>query len=219
MCHSGDNFNAPEMAVWYNKFMGGTDVFDRIRLTVLYSMERHVICQKWWQKYFWGIFDMAVTNAYICWKSVDVKRRSHEQFIEELHKGLVNNCFDVSNSWGITDVPPPLTRTPKKVKNTIQLTPQLELSPQIVREHKLVAYKSTLEYAYAIKSKSTKPRKRFTKRCQQCLSEKIPDNFTSFVCTGCNHTWLCNVNSRNCFVKWHVQMAEKVKMERLRIQV
>ena len=38
-------------------------------------------CHKWWHKCFWGIMDGALVNAFICWRSVDPKRRTHMRFM------------------------------------------------------------------------------------------------------------------------------------------
>ena len=52
-------------------------------------------------KYFWALMDAAVANAYLCWKSVDPKKRTHYEFMELLHDGIVNNKFDTMGSWGL----------------------------------------------------------------------------------------------------------------------
>jgi hypothetical protein len=100
------NYTAPFQAKPYNQFMGGTDVWDRMRLLHHYSLEKHVVCHKWWQKMFWGLFDACLANAYVCWKSVAPTKRTHIDFMHEVHQALVNNTFDEANCWGNKITPP-----------------------------------------------------------------------------------------------------------------
>ena len=112
-------YKAPSMASPYNQFMGGTDVWDRMRLLHHYSLEKHIVCPKWWQKMFWGLFDACVANAFVCWRSVAPTKRTHIQFMHDLHQALVNNCFDETNSWGNKINPPPAVQVKvDKVFNT-----------------------------------------------------------------------------------------------------
>ena len=92
-------FATGKMVRPYNRYMGGTDMWDKLRMALFYSIEAVSHCHKWWQKCFWGLVDGALVNAFICWRSVDPSRRTHMKFMLSLHQALVNNQFDTTGTW------------------------------------------------------------------------------------------------------------------------
>ena len=46
-------FKTGQMVVPYNRYMGGTDLWDKMRMALFYSLEATSHCHKWWQKCFW----------------------------------------------------------------------------------------------------------------------------------------------------------------------
>ena len=93
-------YKTGKMVVPYNRYMGGTDLWDKMCTALFYSLEATSHCHKWWQKCFWGIIDGALVNAYICWRSVDPSRRTHMKFMLSIHQALVNNQWDTAGTWG-----------------------------------------------------------------------------------------------------------------------
>ena len=83
------SIQCPCICVQYNKGMGGTDTFDQLRLS-RYSIETKVITMgKWWTKLYWGLFDMALTNAYVIYKYFNAGV-SHLDFLMKLQGQMVN---------------------------------------------------------------------------------------------------------------------------------
>ena len=52
--------SAPQVAVDYNKYMGGVDQLDSLRGTA----SCNIMSMKWWHALFWWILDMAMVNAH-----------------------------------------------------------------------------------------------------------------------------------------------------------
>ena len=100
-------FKTGKMVVPYNRYMGGTDLWDKMRMALFYSLESTSHCHKWRQKCFWGLIDGALVNAYICWRSVDPSRRTHMKFMLSIHQALVNNQWDTLGTWGAKSLLPP----------------------------------------------------------------------------------------------------------------
>ena len=51
---------APQVAVDYNKYMGGVDQLDSLRGTATCN----IMSMKWWHALFWWILDTAMVNAH-----------------------------------------------------------------------------------------------------------------------------------------------------------
>jgi hypothetical protein len=211
------NYRAPNMAWPYNKFMGGTDLWDKLRLLQQYSLERHVVNHKWWKKYFWALMDAAIANAFLCWKSVDPKKRSHYDFMELLHDGMVSNKFDTLGSWGLVPLALPkkakihVPKTPSKkpaAQSAEELAHTQVLSPTITDHHIHISWKNTAEYQLGVRTKGINPKSKPRKRCMQCKEDGVPDKWSYYVCTGCNNTFLCR---GPCFTRWHTRLAKTIK--------
>jgi hypothetical protein len=80
----------PKIAVDYNRFMGNTDLHNRLRA---YKTVRRPHQPKWTKKIIEFIIDICHTNAFIIWKRYQAKsdrgRRTRERFLTELIEGLI----------------------------------------------------------------------------------------------------------------------------------
>jgi hypothetical protein len=99
----------PELVASYNQYMGGVDGHDQLRLQ-RYSVQRSLCVKKYYKSLFFGLFDMALVNAYVvhreyCKSSLQ-KPRSHAQFRMLLHEQLIN-----LSAADFDDVPSPETPT------------------------------------------------------------------------------------------------------------
>jgi hypothetical protein len=196
-------------------------------------MEKHVVCHKWWQKMFWGLFDACLANAYVCWRSVAPAKRTHIEFMHEVHQALVNNTFDEANCWGNKITPPPRVQqkvekvftTPKKKRVATATTPTAAgivlpatatLSPNLLRNHGLTQYSSTERYAKELQHNLKTARKgnrAVQKRCRVCLKDKKPNVFSTWCCVACNYAFLCHSDKRDCFVRHHCALNNAVENE------
>ncbi|XP_026735864.1 piggyBac transposable element-derived protein 4-like [Trichoplusia ni] len=82
-------YNCPQMIPEYTKRMGGVDRFDQKRTP--YAVGRK--SKKWWKRIFYFLIDLAITNAYILYKS---NSRVHNVMTQKyfriaLSKELINN--------------------------------------------------------------------------------------------------------------------------------
>jgi hypothetical protein len=111
----------PEFVDLYNQYMGGVDGHDQLRLQ-RYSVQRSLCVKKYYKSLFFGLFDMALVNAYVihsqyC-KSTLQKPLSHAQFRMLLHEQLINLTADE-----FEDVPcpptPNTTRSPHLGRSTV----------------------------------------------------------------------------------------------------
>ena len=57
--------SAPTGLASYVAHMGAVDIFDQTKLARSGSLELNMVTNKWWHKLFWGLLDMAITNAWI----------------------------------------------------------------------------------------------------------------------------------------------------------
>ena len=98
---SSTDVSCPEFIASYNKYMNGVDAHDQLRLQ-RYSVQRALRFKKYYKTLFFGLFDMALVNAYIvhceyC-KSTSTKPMSHAKFRLLLHEQLIkltNKDFDL----------------------------------------------------------------------------------------------------------------------------
>ena len=212
-------FKTGKMVRPYNKYMGGTDMWDKLRMALFYSIENVTHCHKWWQKCFWGLIDGALVNAYICWRSIDPSRRTHMKFMLSIHQGLVHNTFDTTGTWGAVAFRDPAYK-PKRTPTTpataatpprpIVMMPKITSPGQV--KHELVVLTKTTYWQNKIRRREIKANKRANSRCVHCRKQGRKDSFTKWVCVGCQFVPLCNsktkrsVNKQDCFAKYHQDM-------------
>ncbi len=89
---SSTDVPCPEFVACYNKYMNGVDAHDQLRLQ-RYSVQRSLRFKKYYKTLFFGLFDMALVNAYIvhceyC-KSTSTQHMSHAKFRLLLHEQLI----------------------------------------------------------------------------------------------------------------------------------
>ena len=79
----------PEIIEDYNTFMGGVDMADQAMC--YYSLGRKTV--KWWRRVFWRLHDMAITNAFVIYKTNNAtslqKLQTNRQFRLTLAEKLV----------------------------------------------------------------------------------------------------------------------------------
>jgi hypothetical protein len=87
--------------------MGGVDRCDQLRGS--YSVEAAIKTGFWYKKCFFGIFGIAVSNAYILWREGGERMRKnqiHSHFMQELFQALVGAPREESRAH-TTPAPPP----------------------------------------------------------------------------------------------------------------
>ena len=213
-------FTTSKMVKPYNRYMGGTDMWDKLRMALFYSIEAVTHCHKWWQKCWWGLVDGALVNAFICWRSVDPKRRTHMKFMLSIHQALVNNQFDTTGTWGPNALKDPVLKprarkdqTPKSPNKPIVMMPKITSPTQV--KHELVVLTKTKFWQNKLRRREIKSNKRANKRCVYCRQEGRKDSFTKWVCAGCGFVPLCNIKTKrsikqDCFRKYHEQLRIEV---------
>jgi hypothetical protein len=82
----------PQMVVDYQRYMGGVDIHDQLRLQ-RYSVQMAFVFKKYYKSIFLGFLDIALVNAYIVWK-IYAKQQGlptppHDVFLESLQKQLL----------------------------------------------------------------------------------------------------------------------------------
>lgn len=80
----------PDSVHQYNKFMGGVDQHDQLRMA--YDVGRN--SKKWWRYLFWFFVNSAMVNAFILYRDVSrrrvsKKRFTHLDFCMELARGII----------------------------------------------------------------------------------------------------------------------------------
>ena len=206
-------FKTGKMVRPYNKYMGGTDMWDKLRMALFYSLEAVTHCHKWWQKLFWGLIDGALVNAYICWRSVDPARRTHMKFMLSVHQALVHNTFDTTGTWGALATRDPITAARNK-KTPSPATPPhpIVMLPKVTSpgnvKHELVVLSKTKYWQNKIRRREVKANTRGNTRCVYCRKQGRKDQFTKWACAGCGFVPLCNTKtkrkqSQDCFKRYH----------------
>ena len=205
-------FKTGKMVRPYNKYMGGTDMWDKLRMALFYSLEAVTHCHKWWQKLFWGLIDGALVNAYICWRSVDPTRRTHVKFMLAVHQALVNNTFDETGTWGAVSMREPQTAAKRKTPSPATPPHPIVMLPKVTSpgavKHELVVLAKTKYWQNKIRRREVKANTRANTRCVYCRKQGRKDQFTKWACAGCGFVPLCNVKTKrkqtqDCFQRFH----------------
>ena len=97
----------PSMVVDYQRWMGGVDIHDQLRLQ-RYSIQLYMYFKKYYKSIFLGLLDVALVNAYILFKAYakqqGLPKPAHDKFLETLQAQLVTmtaedfDAIDVSPS-------------------------------------------------------------------------------------------------------------------------
>lgn len=84
----------PEIAREYNEHKDAVDQFDKLVLKANYSVEQEVVARRWWVKWYWGMVDAVLANAWILYDIIhsgEEKRLNHMEFLISIQTGLVEN--------------------------------------------------------------------------------------------------------------------------------
>ena len=83
---------APSCVVDYQRWMGGVDIHDQLRLQ-RYSIQLAFVFKKYYKSIFLGLVDIALVNAYIVWKmyakTQGLPVPAHDMFLEKLQTQLL----------------------------------------------------------------------------------------------------------------------------------
>jgi len=189
--------SCPDFVVQYNNFMNGVDAHDQLRLQ-RYSVQRSLISKKYYKSLFYGLFDMALVNAYIVHKlyckSKGEKPMSHADFRVLLHTQLLTLTAETFSESQPTPVP------------TDSNAPPSTGSARVTAHH--------LEFADD-KQPCGKVRYRVCKVCSLLHTDLAkPVNKTRAFCSECStemsRVFLCDrirstdgTNQMTCFQIWH----------------
>ncbi|XP_071490890.1 piggyBac transposable element-derived protein 4-like [Diadema antillarum] len=156
---TGENIRKPKMVIDYNKHMGSVDVSDF--LTGRYADLRRSL--KWYKKLVFHLSDLAMTNAYIVFKSVTGKSCTHIDFVLDVIEQLL-----AEGQMQATDRPKPTSRGKKS-------------SPVLRRDNP-----TRLEYAtsdhWPTEIPSTDKKQSPTRLCEVC---KPARKETRYFCPPC----------------------------------
>jgi hypothetical protein len=91
----------PTAVLDYNKYKTGVDRSDQ--MLSYYSFERKMI--KWWKKFFFHPFDLAIVNAHILHTKTNKKKLPLEIFYEKVAEGLLASAGTEPQVQGQTSSP------------------------------------------------------------------------------------------------------------------
>ena len=129
--------------------------------------------------------DGALVNVFICWRSVDPKRRTHMRFMTSIHQALVNNTFDTTVTWGpkalqCPEVSRRISKSLLKHKRgqtppaPIVMMPKVSYSPSVTTvRHELVVLSKTQYWQNKLRRKEVSKHQRAGKRCVQCRKDGV----------------------------------------------
>jgi hypothetical protein len=84
---------APGCVVDYQRWMGGVDIHDQLRLQ-RYSIQLSFVFKKYYKSIFLGLVDIALVNSYIVWKmyakTQGLPTPAHDVFLEKLQSQLLH---------------------------------------------------------------------------------------------------------------------------------
>eukprot|EP00898_Chlorokybus_atmophyticus_P005699 jgi/Chlat1/612/Chrsp103S01034 len=84
---------APECAVVYNLHKDAVDQYDKYCLKTNYSIQKQSKAVKWWHRAWWGLFDGAVGNMWVCFVHAN-PTYTRMEFVLKLQEQLVHNTLN-----------------------------------------------------------------------------------------------------------------------------
>ena len=125
---SNRSLPCPRLVDYYNKYMGGVDAHDQLRLQ-RYSLQMALRAKKYYKTLFFGLLDIAMINALIIHKefckSVQQKPLSHADFKILLHQELLQIADDELAVGAPTNDPSVVNlRSSHRMVKTTELTKQ-----------------------------------------------------------------------------------------------
>ena len=219
----------PKCLAKYMDKMGAVDIFDQTKLARTGSLEMNMVTNKWWHKLFWGLLDMAITNAWIVKKlrmpKDDQKKYSRKKFMYKLAKEL---CENELGRGAVVLPPTPVAASAKKRK----------VQPGV--DGTKLVFSPTTQHTYRYVQKTADPdnnlsfKKKYEfQRCFGCKirckllgkswKERQPSEIGTF-CIDCKEgsgLWLCGVGGQtkypecvgknSCWSMWHSTWAQQIE--------
>lgn len=205
--------SCPDFVAAYNTYMNGVDAHDQLRLQ-RYSVQRALRAKKYYMTLFFGLFDMALVNAYIvhvqyC-KSVDETPLAHAQFRLLLHQQLLQLTEEefVSSSTPCSSP----SRTPRSMPSTVT-NHTLKFADDKQPSGK-VRYR-VCKVCSVLRDDPAKPIGKSRSYCVECSSEKC----RIFLCDRIRST--DDGNHMTCFQIWHQLWkngTERAGMKKIRMR-
>jgi CDP-glycerol glycerophosphotransferase (TagB/SpsB family) len=82
----------PSMVRDYQRWMGGVDIHDQLRMQ-RYSLQLAVVLRKYYKTIFLVLVDMAIVNAFIVYREAQKKsgvpRADPAKFLQDLHAQMI----------------------------------------------------------------------------------------------------------------------------------
>lgn len=196
---------APELVRDYHRWMGGVDVHDQLRMQ-RYSVQLSYKTRKYYKTLFFGLFDMALVNAFIVFRHYrqmnNLSAAKHFQFFETLMDQLLAvdsiEAFDTiaqstrAQAW--TAASPARSDSSR----------QTDSDDVIANGHTLEENPDTVDGEHGLKRRH--------RSCKVCALFKVkPRKYTKYFCPGCStgnrRKSMCNVaregRAKTCFHVWH----------------
>ena len=167
----------PKMISEYNKFMRGVDLFDQ-RISC-YSIDRK--SKRNWIRIFIYFLEASLSNAFICYKDLNVTNMNYAEFLSSISTSLIDNNQNSRKRRGR-----PISLSARKQSEVQQVLKQNKPSAVQLSAHMPVAG-----------SKG---------RCRYCSTRSSPV-VSSIKCNFCNVS-LCVKRKKNCFLLFHERIVQ-----------
>ncbi|ETI33971.1 hypothetical protein F443_19412 [Phytophthora nicotianae P1569] len=183
-------FGCPKLVTDYQRWMGGVDVHDQLRLQT-FSVQTSFRFRKYYKGLFLGLFDLALVNAYLTHKEAcrldGVAPMKRVDWYKMLHKQLTQ----LTDEDFKTSAPTPSPIALKRRRNTSHVHKQLD--------------------DWVVVSGVQKRRQRSCKVCSLYRGEQKKSYQTTYYCEDCSQgdakCFLCPKARRGtdttCFQVWH----------------
>ena len=192
----GSVFKCPKLVTDYQRWMGGVDVHDQLRLQA-YSVQTSIRFQKYYKSLFIGFLDMAFVNAYITHKTSAISKRvtpkDRGEWYLQLHKQLLQ--LKEEDFASTTETPGSAT-------------------PRSRKRRRGLGHKHTQLDEWMTVSGVQKRRQRVCKVCGLLRGDRKKSFQTTWFCEDCSQPdakcYLCRKArrtyggiSKTCFRIWH----------------
>ncbi|ETO84014.1 hypothetical protein F444_02044 [Phytophthora nicotianae P1976] len=183
-------FPCPKLVTDYQRWMGGVDVHDQLRLQT-YSVQTAFRFRKYYKGLFLGLFDLALVNAYITHKEASRIRGTNPVKRLEWFKMLHKQLLQVTDDYFTLSTPEKSPCNRKRRRKTSHQLKQLD--------------------DWVVVSGVQKRRQRACKVCSLYRGEQKKSFQTTFYCEDCSKGdakfFLCPKARRGtdttCFQVWH----------------
>jgi Transposase IS4 len=188
--------SCPEFIADYNKYMNGVDSHDQLRLQ-RYSVQRSLRVTKYYKTLFFGLFDMALVNAYIvhtkyC-RVTQQKAMSQAQFRTVLHEQLLQ-ITEQDFICAPSPAPSPTAASPRLARASVT-THHLKFADDRSGTGK-TRYR-VCKVCSLLHEDPSKPIGKARSYCVECSTEKV----RVYLCDRIRSTE--GHNHMTCFQIWH----------------